>query len=95
MIEQNQTVSEQFRRACGCDGDWAKLFRRSSAYRGVLLLQDNVDERSFVVIDRWTEGDSFTCFHREFAEDYDALDQQCLELTEEEILVGNFTEMPA
>ena len=84
---------EQLRRAYGCDGDWAKLFARSPEYQGTLLLQDADDPLLFVVIDRWNNLDSFRSFHQQFRQEYEALDQQCLSLTDEETLIGNFTEL--
>ena len=48
-----------------------------------------------MVIDRWAAGDSFARFRQEFAEEYEELDRQCLELTEEETRIGAFTELSA
>jgi len=75
---------EEFCRVYGCDGDWAKLFMRSAEHRGTQLLQDTTEKRMFVVIDRWADGNSFTRFREEYAAEYDELDRQCLELTEED-----------
>jgi quinol monooxygenase YgiN len=86
---------EQFRRVYGSDGDWAKLFMRSPEYQGTQLLQDVAEERTFLVIDRWVNGDSFAHFRQGFAKEYDELDRQCLELTEEETRIGVFTEVAA
>lgn len=85
---------EQFRRVYGSDGDWAKLFMRSPEYQGTQLLQDVAEERSFMTIDRWADADSFARFRREFSKEYEELDRQCLELTEEEIRIGAFNELP-
>jgi hypothetical protein len=43
-----------------------------------------------VVIDRWVSQDSFTRFRQQFGPDYERLDEQCTELTDEETLVGIF-----
>jgi heme-degrading monooxygenase HmoA len=83
---------EQFRRVYGSAGDWAKLFMRSPEYQGTQLLQDTTEERTFVVIDRWAKDDSFARFHQEFSNEYEELDRQCLELTEEESRIGTFAE---
>ena len=85
---------EDFRRTYGCDGQWAKLFARSPEYQVALLLQDTSDPLLFMVIDRWANDDSFTRFHQKFEQEYAALDQHCLSLTDEETLIGNFTELP-
>jgi len=44
----------------------------------------------FVVIDRWALRDSFARFRNEFGHDYETLDEQCTELTDEETLIGLF-----
>ncbi len=84
---------EQFRRNYGRDGEWAGLFSRSPEYQGTTLLHDTADPLLFMVVDRWANGDSFARFHQEFRQEYEALDQKCLDLTEEENLIGNFTEL--
>jgi len=66
------------------------LFGRSPEYQGTILLEDVSDPLSFVVIDRWVSQDSFTRFRQQFGPDYERLDEQCTELTEEETLVGIF-----
>lgn len=86
--------AEDFRRVYSWKGNWAKLFGRSSEYQGTLLLQDTADPFLFVVIDRWAAKDSFTRFRQEFGPDYEHLDQQCRDLTEEETLIGFFTDEP-
>jgi len=84
-----------FRRIYGEDGEWAKLFSHSPDYRGTLLLQDTSDPLLFMVIDRWSAGESFTIFRKKYGREYELLDQQCLELTDEETLVGHFVELTA
>jgi hypothetical protein len=54
-----------------------------------------MEQRTFVVIDRWADGDSFARFRQAFAKEYDELDRQCLELTEEETRIGAFDELSA
>ena len=55
-----------------------------------LLLQDVEDPLTFIVIDRWASSDSFARFQQLFRPDYEALDQQCNDLTDEETRIGNF-----
>lgn len=82
--------SDEFRRIYSWKGGWAKLFGRSPEYQGTILLEDVSDPLSFVVIDRWVSQDSFTRFRQQFGPDYERLDEQCTELTDEETLVGVF-----
>ncbi|HEY4901003.1 MAG TPA: antibiotic biosynthesis monooxygenase [Terriglobales bacterium] len=82
--------SDEFRRVYSWKGRWAKLFGRSAEYQGTILLQDASDPLVFVVIDRWASPDSFTRFRQLFGPDYEHLDKQCEELTDEETLIGLF-----
>lgn len=82
--------SDEFRQVYSWKGRWAKLFGRSHEYQGTILLQDVSDPLIFVVIDRWAAADSLTRFRQLFGPDYDHLDQQCDELTDEETLIGLF-----
>ena len=81
---------DEFRNVYGWKGRWAKLFGRSPEYQGTILLQDISDPLVFIVIDRWASADSFMRFQQLFRPDYEDLDQQCNELTDEEMLIGNF-----
>lgn len=81
---------DEFRRVYSWKGRWAKLFGRSHEYQGTILLQDYSDPAVFVVIDRWASQDSFTRFRLQFGPDYEQLDEQCNDLTDEETLVGSF-----
>ena len=82
--------TSEFCRIYSWKGPWAKLFGRSSEYQGTILLQDDTDPLVFVVIDRWALRDSFARFRNEFGPDYETLDEQCTELTDEETLIGLF-----
>jgi quinol monooxygenase YgiN len=81
---------DEFQKVYSWKGRWAKLFGRSREYQGTILLQDVSDPLMFVVIDRWASEDSFTRFRLEFGPDYEQLDEQCNELTDDETLIGLF-----
>jgi hypothetical protein len=81
---------DEFRNVYGWKGKWAKLFGRSPEYQGTILLQDIEDPLVFIVIDRWASSDSFARFQQLFRPDYEALDQQCNDLTDEETRIGDF-----
>jgi hypothetical protein len=53
-------------------------------------VQDAADPLHFVVIDRWASRNAYERFRKEFASEYEELDQKCLSLTEEEISIGSF-----
>ena len=82
--------SDEFQRIYSWKGRWAKLFGRSPEYQGTLLLQDVSDPLVFMVVDRWKSEESFTEFRQQFGPDYERLDEQCNDLTDEETLVGMF-----
>lgn len=81
----------EFERAYGPEGDWARLFRRSPAYRGTELLRDAEDPERYLTLDRWEGGAAFEAFKASHGEDYRALDEVCEPLCTEERLVGRFT----
>jgi heme-degrading monooxygenase HmoA len=80
-----------FERAYGPEGDWARLFRRSPAYRGTELLRDPDDPERYLTLDRWENAPDFEAFKAANGEDYQRLDQACEPLSSEERLVGRFT----
>jgi quinol monooxygenase YgiN len=82
--------SDEFLLVYSWKGQWAKLFGRSVEYQGTILLQDISDPLLFIVIDRWASKDSFTRFREQFGPDYERLDEQCNDLTDEENLIGLF-----
>jgi heme-degrading monooxygenase HmoA len=79
-----------FERAYGPEGDWARLFRRSPAYRGTELLRDPEDPDRYRTLDRWDGASDFAAFKAAHGGDYDALDAICEPLCSEERLVGRF-----
>jgi hypothetical protein len=82
--------SNDFQRIYSWKGRWAKLFGLSPEYQGTILLQEVSDPLTFVVIDRWALRDSFTRFREQFGCEYQRLDEECKELTDDETLVGMF-----
>jgi len=86
---------QDFLNAYSWKGKWAKLFGRSAEYQGTLLLQDAAEPLGYLVIDRWEKLDSYPRFRQLFAPDYERLDQECEELTDEETYLGMFKDEPA
>lgn len=81
----------EFERAYGPEGDWARLFRRSPAYRGTELLRDSQDLERYITLDRWDAASDFEAFKAGNGDDYHALDAACEPLCSEERLIGRFT----
>ena len=84
--------AQEFLNAYSWKGKWAMLFGHSPDYQGTILLRDTTAPLTFLVIDRWANVEAFPRFRHEFGAEYDRLDQQCTELTEEETLIGTFSD---
>jgi heme-degrading monooxygenase HmoA len=74
----------------GPEGAWAELFRRDPGFLGTELLRDVAERGRYLTIDRWTSPAAFESFRRRWAEEYEALDQRCEPLTQQELAVGSF-----
>jgi hypothetical protein len=72
------------------DGEWARLFARSSEFRGTMLWRDPDNPGRYVTVDTWRDAGAFARFHEAFAAEYHALDARCEALTESEIRLGGF-----
>ena len=79
----------EFEEAYAGNGQWAKLFARSSEYRGTDLLRPT-DGGPYLTIDRWSSADAFATFQRQWRLEYEELDRRCEALTRRETLVGRF-----
>ena len=84
--------AQEFLYAYSWKGRWAMLFGRSPEYQGTILLRDTTAPLTFLVIDRWANVEAFPRFRRDFGDEYDRLDRQCTEFTEEETLIGTFSD---
>jgi heme-degrading monooxygenase HmoA len=85
---------EEFQRRYAGDGDWAKLFAQAPGFQATDLLADTSDPLAFVVIDRWTTRGAYERFREQYGAEYEALDNQCRELTEEETAIGYYSDKP-
>ncbi len=92
---------EDFERAYGPGGDWARLFERSNEFQGTELLRATVEEpldeeevrprgRDYFTIDRWTSREAYVAFNERFGAEYAALDDRFLELCDIEECLGLF-----
>jgi heme-degrading monooxygenase HmoA len=80
----------EFERIYGPDGDWARLMGQAEGYMNTQLLRDIVDLGRYVTIDSWSTIAAYEKFKSDFAADYEALDEKCKSLTEEEKSLGTF-----
>jgi hypothetical protein len=84
----------KFEEVYGPNGPWARLFRQSPEYLGTKLIRDLTRPRRYLTLDYWTSRGAFPKFKQAHAAEYEALDQQCENLTEREVMVGEFEEAP-
>ncbi|HMD16141.1 MAG TPA: antibiotic biosynthesis monooxygenase, partial [Terriglobales bacterium] len=76
-----------FEQAYGPAGDWARLFSQSPDYRGTQLLRDSNRSGRYLTLDRWTSREAFHQFKQAHQADYEAFDQRCKALTDNESLI--------
>jgi heme-degrading monooxygenase HmoA len=81
---------EEFERAYGPAGEWARLFRKAPGYQGTELLRDVDATERYLTIDRWRSREDFWSLREAFRAEYLALDARCEALTTRELLVGDF-----
>jgi heme-degrading monooxygenase HmoA len=81
---------EDFESLYRADGAWADLFRESPGFISTTLMRDLRNPMRFLVADRWTSEELFEEFKLSHGTRYDALDERCGRLTEQEVEVGRF-----
>ena len=82
---------KEFELAYGPQGVWAQLFEQAEDFLGTELQSLPKGRRRYLTIDRWTSQAAHETFLRDHRPEYDEIDQQCGELTEQERPLGNFT----
>jgi len=83
-----------FEAAYGPDGPWADLFRKALGFIEVRLLCCSEQEGRYLTVDRWMSQEAFDQFRRDFAAEYEALDQQIEGLATHETRIGAFRAYP-
>lgn len=80
----------EFRQHYQSNGEWSRLFRRANGYVETLMLEDVINQRRFLVVDRWEHLADFEAFKQEFGAEYAAMDNRCEEFTVKEERIGVF-----
>lgn len=83
-----------FEQIYGPHGVWAQLFSLDPAYGRTELQRDLRQPGRYLTFDYWTSESSYDRFHEIHRTAYEAIDRQCEDLTEREVLVGRFTLVP-
>ena len=81
---------EAFERYYSSAGQWAALFRKSSAYRETILTQDLEVPARYLLTDVWEDFPAFQDFKQRFQAEYEQLDKLCEPFTVEERCLGIF-----
>jgi heme-degrading monooxygenase HmoA len=71
-------------------GSWARLFQKSRAYHGTILLRDPETPHRYLTVDVWASRADYDAFRSEHAGEYEELDRKCDELTVSERCLGVF-----
>lgn len=80
----------EFEEIYAADGAWAELFQKDEGFLGTQLLRDTKTTGRYITIDRWQSSAAYEDFLRHWRAEYAALDQQCENLTENEIFQGSW-----
>jgi len=80
----------EFERTYGPGGEWALLFESGEGYLGVELLRDAQGQGRYATVDHWASRAAFEAFRSARADEFEALDRRCSELTERENEIGTF-----
>ena len=80
----------EFEETYSAGGAWARLFQNSAGFLGTELLRDETDPHRYVTIDRWRSSQDYESFLQQLQTEYDALDRQCEDLTNQETLLGKW-----
>jgi len=83
-------AEQEFEQAYGAQGDWVEFFKHGKGYLSTEFLRDPARPGRYLTIDRWTSQEDYEAFRRARADEYSALDQRCEQLTERELLLGNW-----
>jgi heme-degrading monooxygenase HmoA len=83
----------EFEKVYGADGDWVKLFRRSSGYVKTDLIRDQTNPKRYITIDHWRSRRDYCEFRTVFSAVFEELDKHCEDLTVQESKIGEFTKI--
>ena len=62
--------ADEFERAYGPEGEWARFFMQADGFVGTELLRDLDEPGRYLVIDRWETADAYNLFLAERRDEY-------------------------
>jgi len=82
-----------FEYACGQHGEWVRLFRSNDGYIKTELHRDPENAAHYVTLDFWRSREQYEAFRKRAKSAYQTIDASCERLTENEQLLGEFTDL--
>lgn len=80
----------RFEKVYGPEGTWVQLFRRGEGYLESELVQDLQQRGRYLTLDFWTSRSAYKLFREQNLAEYEDIDEQCEQLIDAEIKVGEF-----
>lgn len=93
QFQINESKKGEFEQAYSSKGKWADLFQKSQCYHGTKLLKVSDSENIYVTLDMWENIEAFEKFKKQYAVEYNKLDDLCEHYTIQETKVGLFEDM--
>lgn len=88
-----ERLRAEFERAYAPGGPWARLFAESEGFIETRLLRAKESPGTYQTIDRWASREAYAGFKRDFAQAYEALEEEVGELSRRETYIGLFDEI--
>jgi quinol monooxygenase YgiN len=85
-----QGAEKRFETAYGPNGVWAKFFAQGDGFIRTELNRDLNNPGRYLTLDLWVSKADYDRFRSDHRREYQAIDAQCEELTEEETELGQF-----
>jgi len=83
-------LEKDFEMAYGAQGKWEQLFRKNSEYIKTELLHDLQHHNQYLTIDYWTSKEACESFRSINRSEFNAIDEECEGLTENEEYIGEY-----
>jgi len=85
-----ESLTAEFEKAYGQNGDWVKLFKKDDGYIKTELHKDINNKGRYITIDYWTSQEACESFKEKYKEKYSKIDEKYERLTLKEISLGSF-----
>ena len=82
-----------FERAYGQNGDWVRLFRTGDGYLKTELHRDPEEPGRYITLDFWHSRQQYEVFREQARSAYQEIDARCERFTEDEQLLGDFSDV--